>query len=186
MLAVDEVWPEIEIVHDPYHIVSMANRAIDKTRRDMCRDLGGHDRKVLKGSRFLLLKGGEKLGESATLHLERLESLNRPLYRAYLLKEDLRRFWRMPNQKAAKKFLGSWIARALASKLKHIVALAKSIRAHRRGLLSYFYHRISTGPLEGMNNKIKVLKRQAYGYRDMDYFKLRLAFIHEDTPAFAG
>jgi hypothetical protein len=58
--------------------------------------------------------------------------------------------------------------------------------AHRHGLLSYFDHRISTGPLEGVNNKIKVLKRQAYGFRDIEYFKLRLAFLHESTPAFAG
>jgi transposase len=185
-LGVREVFEDVPIVHDPYHIVAMANAAIDATRRDMYRDLKGQDRKVLKGSRFLLLKGGERLDHSAVTHLEKLEHLNRPLFQAYLLKEDLRRFWRCADRKAAKKFLGAWIARALATRLKHLVRLAKSLRAHRHGLLSYFDHRISTGPLEGVNNKIKVLKRQAYGFRDIEYFKLRLAFLHESTPAFAG
>ena len=83
-------------------------------------------------------------------------------------------------------FLGAWIARALATRLKHIVSLAKSLRAHRGGLLAYYRHPISTGPLEGLNNKIKVLKRQAYGFRDSEYLKLRLAFIHESTPTFVG
>lgn len=186
LLAVQEVWPGVAIVHDPYHVVSMANEAVDATRRDMYRELHGTQRQLIKGTRFLLLKGGEKLDHSALVHLERLESLNQPLYRAYLLKEDLRRFWSMPSQKDAKRFLGAWIARALATRLKHIVSLAKSLRGHRRGLLAYYQHRISTGPLEGLNNKIKVLKRQAYGFRDLEYLKLRLAFIHESTPTFAG
>ena len=120
------------------------------------------------------------------MHLERLESLNQPLYRAYLLKEDLRRFWSMPSQKDAKRFLGAWIARALATRLEAVVSLAKSLRGHRRGLLAYYQRRISTGPLEGLNNEIKVLKRRAYGFRDLEFLKLRLAFIHESTPSFAG
>jgi transposase len=70
--------------------------------------------------------------------------------------------------------------------LKHFLRLADTLQEHRSGLLSYFRHRISTGPLEGLNNKIKVLKRQAYGFRDMLYFKLRLYFIHESVPAVAG
>jgi len=185
-LAVRDVFDSVPIVHDPYHIVAMANSAIDATRRDMYRSLKGLDRKTLKGCRFLLLRGGERLDYTALTYLQKLEHLNRPLFQAYLLKEDLRRFWRSFDRKTAKKFLGAWIARALATRLKHIVRLAKSLRAHRHGLLAYFDHRISTGPLEGVNNKIKVLKRQAYGFRDMDYLKLRLFFIHESTPAFAG
>ena len=186
LLAVRDVFPEVEIVHDPYHVVSMANTAIDTARRDMYRKLRGAERKVMKGSRFLLLRGGESLDHDALLHLQRLESLNQPLFQAYLLKEDLRRFWSMPSRKAARKFLGAWIARCLATRIKPMVSLAKSLRAHRRGLLAYFQYPISTGPLEGMNNKIKVLKRQANGFRDIDYFKLRLAFLHEATPAFPG
>lgn len=185
-LAVNEVFPGVDIVHDPYHIVANANAAIDATRRDIYSKLRGPARKILKGSRFLLLRGGERLDQSAVLHLQRLQSLNEPLFKAYLLKEDLRRLWSMPSLKKARTFFGAWIARALASRLKHFVKLAQTLRAHRHSILSYYKHHISTGPLEGMNNKIKVLKRQAYGFRDMEYLKLRLAFIHEDTPAFPG
>ena len=144
------------------------------------------DRKQLKGARFLLLKGGERLDDQGLSYLSRLESLNQSLYRGYLLKEDLRRLWTMPSKRKAKRFLNSWIRRANASELKQFVKLAKTLDRHRRGVLAYFNHRITTGPLEGLNNKIKVLKRQAYGFRDNEYFKLRLACIHEDTPAFAG
>jgi transposase len=186
LLAVAEVYPEAEPVHDRYHVVSMVNFAIDETRRDMYRDLEGPERGVLKGTRFLLLKGGERLDESGIDHLKRLQVLNEPLYQAYLLKEDLRRFWALDSVEEGDLFLDSWIARAEATGLKHFVRLARTLDGHRKALLAYFNHRITTGPLEGINNKIKVLKRQAYGFRDMDYFRLRLAFIHESTPAFAG
>jgi transposase len=115
-----------------------------------------------------------------------LMEVNEPLYAAYLLKEDLRTFWSLPNEELAAAFLDSWIRQARSLGLQHFSKLADTLDRHRQGLLSYFRHRISTGPLEGLNNKIKVLKRQAYGFRDMLYFKLRLYFIHEATPAFAG
>ena len=186
LLAVQEVIPNVPVVHDRYHIVALANDAIDETRREICSALNKEDRKHLKGTRFLLLKGGERLDEQGLSYLSRLESLNQPLYRAYLLKEDLRSLWTIPSKHKAKRFLNSWIRRAKASELKHFVKLAKTLDRHRRGVLDYFDHRITTGPLEGLNNKIKVLKRQAYGFRDNEYFKLRLAFIHEGTPAFPG
>jgi transposase len=186
LLAIREVFPDVSVVHDPFHIVALANAAVDATRREIARSLPASDRRALKGTRFLLLKGGERLDHTAIPYLQRLESLNRPLFQAYLLKEDLRRFWSMPSRKAAQRFLGAWIARALASRLKFMIRLAKTLRAHRHGLLAWYDHPISTAPLEGINNKIKVLKRQAYGFRDIEYFKLRLAFIHESTPAFAG
>jgi len=186
LLAAAEELPKIPVVHDRYHIVALANEAIDETRREICGALSKEDQKQLKGARFLLLKGGERLDEQGLCYLSRLESLNQSLYRGYLLKEDLRRLWTMPSKRKGKRFLNSWIRRAKASELKQFVKLAKTLDRHRRGVLAYFNHRITTGPLEGLNNKIKVLKRQAYGFRDNEYFKLRLAFIHEDTPAFAG
>lgn len=184
--AVRSIFPDLDIVHDPYHIVALVNKAIDETRRDMYRELIGQDRQVMKGSRFLLLKGMENLKPRSLERLMELMEVNKPLYQAYLLKEDLRMFWNLPDAIAAESFLSSWIHQATTLGLKHFVKLAHTLNDHRRGLLAYFKHRISTGPLEGLNNKIKVLKRQAYGFRDLTYFKLRLYFIHETTPAFAG
>ncbi len=184
--AVRQVFPEVDIVHDPYHVVSMVNKAIDQTRRDIARELNDQDKQVITGTRFLLLRGLESLNEHSLLRLMDLMEVNEPLYAAYLLKEDLRTFWNQPNEQSGEVFLDAWITQASSFNLPHFSKLAQTLDRHRAGLLSYFRHRISTGPLEGLNNKIKVLKRQAYGFRDQLYFKLRLFFIHEQTPAFAG
>lgn len=172
---------KVDVVHDPYHIVAQASRAIDETRRDLVRHLEGEQRKVIKGTRFLLLKGMEKLSEKGLERLMELMEVNEPLYKAYLLKEDLRMFWNLPDAKHGEEFLDNWISQARDLGNSHFSKLADTLDNHRPGLLSYFKHRISTGPLEGLNNKIKVLKRQAYGYRDMEYFRLRLFFLHEST-----
>lgn len=186
LLAATEAAPGIPLVHDRYHVVALVNKAIDQTRREICRALGGDRKKVVKGTRFLLLRAGDRLDDNALSRLDRLKSLNEPLYKAYLLKEDLRLLWTLPSKRKAKRFLRKWLARARASGLKDFVKLANTLDRHRRAIVAYFNHPISTGPLEGMNNKIKVLKRQAYGFRDNEYFALRLAFIHEDTPSFPG
>jgi transposase len=110
-----------------------------------------------------------------------LMAVNEPLYQAYLLKEDLRMFWSLPDAEAGEAFLDQWLEEARSLGNPHFTRLADTLDSHRAGLLAYFRHRISTGPLEGLNNKIKVLKRQAYGFRDMAFFKLRLYFLHE-TP----
>jgi transposase len=186
LLAAQTVFPKVAIVHDPFHVVTLVNRAIDDTRRELYHSLRGPDRKVIKGSRFLLLKAGETLGETDRDRLEHLMALNEPLYQAYLLKEDLRQFWNQGTTDAAGLFLSHWIERARATGLRHFSKLAATLERHALQLLSWYRYSISTGPLEGLNNKIKVLKRQAYGLRDLDYFKLRLYFIHESTPAFPG
>lgn len=181
--AVREVFGnEVDIVHDPYHVVVLANRAIDETRRAMVRQLQGEQRKILKGTRYLLLRGLENLSDNALDQLADLMEINQPLYRAYLLKEELRLFWNLPGSHAGGAFLDSWIEQARAIDNPQFTRLAQTLDDHRPGLLAYFRHRISTGPLEGLNNKIKVLKRIAYGFRDLEYFKLRLFFLHEDLP----
>jgi transposase len=184
--AVKTVFPNLDVVHDPYHVMALASRAVDTVRRDLARGLNEEGKKVIKGSRFLLLRGLESLSAS---HLEKLTILmesNRPLYLAYLLKEDLRRLWDHGNSRLALRFIVQWLERAVESGLKPFVKLALTIIRHLDQLLSYFSHRISTGPLEGLNNKIKTLKRQAYGYRDMEFFFLRILFIHESIYSITG
>lgn len=185
--AVRQVFGDkVDIVHDPYHVVALANEAIDETRRDMVRELQGDERKALKGTRFLLLKGLENLKQSSLGRLAQLMEVNEPLYQGYLLKEELRTFWSLPDAGAGAAFLDDWTRQARATELKHFRRLADTLDSHRPGLLAYFRHRLSTGPLEGLNNKIKVLKRQAYGFRDMAFFKLRLYFIHEAACVLPG
>ena len=183
--AVTDALPGVDIVHDPFHVIALANKAVDDTRRSLYRKLKGSEQKVIKGTRFLLLRANENLSADAAQHLATLQSLNEPLFKAYLLKEELRYFWRLPQRKAH-RFLNAWIRRAQASGLRHFQKLAEILQRHKTQILTYFEHHITTGPLEGLNNKVKVLKRQAYGFRDNEYFKLRLLFIHEETPRFSG
>jgi transposase len=184
--AVRTVFPTVDIVFDPFHVMAMANRALDETRRETYSQLEGEDRNVIKGSRFLLLRGLESLRASQMGKLALLMDVNQPLYTAYLLKEDLRQFWNFPDRLSAMEFLADWLERAVESGLRHFIKVALSLIRHLQGLLSYFGHRISSGPIEGLNNKIKTLKRQAYGFRDMRFFLLRILFIHESIYTITG
>ena len=111
---------------------------------------------------------------------------NRSLAVAYYLKEDLRQFWEQPDKRRAGKFLQDWAARAQASGVRCLQQFAKTLLGHRSGLLSWYDYPISTGPLEGTNNKIKTLQRQSYGFRDRDFFILKLYGLHESKHALVG
>ena len=180
--AVQEVFGEdFDLIHDAYHVVALASKAVDETRRDLVREASTDGKSVIKGSRFLLLTGLENLNDKGLVRLAELMLLNKPLYQTYLLKEDLRTFWNMGGAKA-ESFLNQWLEQARSLGNKHFTRLADTLEKHRGGLMCYFRHRISTGPLEGLNNKIKVLKRVVYGYRDREYFKLRLYHLHVEGP----
>ena len=176
----------VDIVHDPFHVVSMANEAINETRKDLVRSLDDEAKKTLKGTRFLLLGNLENLKKRGMERLMTLMETNEPLYMAYLMKEELRTFWNFSNEHEASVFLDRWIEDACSFNNPHFKRLARTLDSHRAGLLAYFRHRISSGPIEGLNNKIKVLKRQAYGYRDMAFFKLRLYLLHHTPLMLAG
>jgi transposase len=112
--------------------------------------------------------------------------LNEPLATAYYMKEDLRQIWEQPNKQTAEKVLESWIETALSSDIQQLVKMGKTMALHRRSILDWYDHPISSGPMEGTNNKIKTMKRQAYGFRDMEFFKLRILGIHEAKYAITG
>jgi transposase len=185
--AVRDVFGDtVDIVFDRYHAVALVNGAIDETRREIMRSLAADEKQAVKGTRFLLLTGGEKLNDTARERLSELKDLNEPLFEAYLLKERFRRLWERGDEAEAQKFLKTWLQDARALDNPAFTRLATTFHELRKGILAWFRHRITTGPLEGLNNKIKVLKRQVYGLRDMAYFKLRLYFIHEATYSITG
>ena len=126
----------------------------------------------------------ESRGERKRLN-EALE-LNQPLAIAYYLKEDLRQLWSQKGKSDAETFLDDWIGLAEASEVPVLMKFAKTLSEHREGLLAYYDFPISSGPLEGTNNKIKTMKRQAYGFRDMEFFKLKIMAIHETKYALVG
>ncbi|MDY7032773.1 MAG: transposase, partial [Thermodesulfobacteriota bacterium] len=112
--------------------------------------------------------------------------LNEPLATAYYMKEDLRQLWTQVDKASAKAFLHAWIRRAQASRISMLMKFAKTLAAHRTGILAYYGYPIYTGPLEGINNKIKTMKRKAYGFRDIEFFKLKIMAIHETKYALVG
>jgi transposase len=137
-------------------------------------------RKTLKGLRFLLLKHQENLDEAKNERARLMEALdlNQPLAIAYYLKEDLGQIWQQPNKTIAGRFLKDWCARARASGIKVLQTMANTLEGHRTGILNWYDFPISTGRLEGINNKIGALQRSAYGYRDRDYFIAKLYALH--------
>ena len=112
--------------------------------------------------------------------------INQPLATAYYLKELLNEVWEQEDADEARLFLLDWIALAEASGVKMLIKFANTLRDHAWGILAYYDFPISTGPLEGTNNKIKTMKRQAYGFRDRNFFKLKIYAIHETEYALVG
>jgi transposase len=177
------------IVFDRFHVVKLFNEKLSDLRRELYREATEMQHKeVLKGTRWLLLKNAENLDEEKDekVRLKEALRLNEPLATAYYMKEDLRRFWEQPGKRFATTFLDGWIRRAEASGIKILQQMAKTLAAHRSGLLAYYDVMISSGPMEGTNNKIKTMKRQAYGFRDREFFKLKILAIHESKYALVG
>jgi transposase len=181
--------PEAKIVFDRFHVMKLFNEKLSDLRRALHREATDVlQKKVLKGTRWLLLKAAENLDEAKDekTKLEEALALNQSLAVAYYLKEDLRQFWEQPGKKFGTLFLDGWIKRAEASGIKMLQQMAKTLAAHRSGLLAYYDVMITSGPMEGTNNKIKTMKRQAYGFRDKEFFKLKILAIHETTYELVG
>jgi transposase len=187
--AVSANLPRATIVFDHFHVIKLMNEKLSELRRDLYRETTDlAEKQVLKGTRWLLLKNTENLrnDRNERARLEEALSINKPLATAYYMKEDLRLLWSLPDLAAAEAHLQDWIARAEASGIRMLKDFAKTLRTHRRGILAYYEHRISTGPLEGTNNKIKTLQRQEYGFRDRAFFMLRIYALHSTRYELVG
>ena len=102
------------------------------------------------------------------------------------MKEQLRMFWEQPDKIQAKAHLEQWCDWAWNSGIKILIEMANTLAKHRYGLLNWYEYPISTGPLEGTNHKIKTVKRQAYGYRNIEFFKLKITAVHQTKYALVG
>jgi transposase len=176
------------IVFDHFHVIKLFNDKLSDLRRSLYHRAEADQKKVLKGARWLLLKNPENLDtdKDEKQRLEEALALNKPLATAYYLKEDLRRFWEQPGKRFATAFLNDWLRKAEASGVRMLQQMAKTLAAHRSGLLAYYDAMITSGPMEGTNNKIKTMKRAAYGFRDPEFFKLKILAIHETKYALVG
>jgi transposase len=187
--AVTSNLPQATLVFDRFHVTKLYNEKLSQLRRDLQREAtDGPLKKAIKGTRWLLVKNPENLDPKRNEH-ERLREalrLNEPLALAYYMKEDLREVWELEDQEKAEQHLMDWILRAEASGVRMLQKFAKTLRLHAMGILAWYDYDISTGPLEGTNNKIKTMKRQAYGFRDHEFFKLKILALHRKKYALVG
>lgn len=186
--SVSEHAPQATHVFDHFHVVKLMNEAIDDIRRAAYtqeRDL--NKRKVLKGTRWLLLcNGADIYDQKFKSRLDNALEMNKPLAQAYYLKESLKEIWQQITKEQAEIILDDWVKQAKDSKLPRLIKMSNTIAAHRSGILAWYDCKISTAKVEGINNKIKVMKRKAYGFRDDKYFELRLLALHENITANFG
>jgi transposase len=164
--AIRAAVPQAEICFDPFHVCRLGSRATDQVRRD---EWNAHERshtptgRWVKGTRWSLLKAPERqtLGQLATLG--EVAQANQRLYRAFLLREELRLLYHLPDPRLAPAHLDAWLAWASRSRLAPFVRLARTLRAHRAGILAAIRLGLSNGRLEGLNSKIRLISHRSFG-----------------------
>ena len=157
-----------DVCIDPFHVVKWANEALDKTRREMWRELQrrkgrGEFASVIKGSRWALCKNPENLTDDQRAKLEDLEKLNEPLYRGYLLKEQLREVFKLRSNGGV-ELLEHWLELQAQSGLKAFDSVAKSIRHHWDGIVASLEHGLTNARVEGLNNQLRLITRIGFGH----------------------
>lgn len=177
--------PNVDIVFDRFHVMALLNKTIDEIRRDQQTKCNRVGLRAIKGMRYLLLSNYENLGQTKQNSLECLLGINKPIAIAHAMKEQIRLFWTKQSVNEGAKFLSWWIIDTLQSEISDLQKVGRTLLRHGKDLLNYFKHRITNGKTEGINNKIKTMKRQSYGFRDLEYLKLRLYNLHKDRYSFA-
>jgi transposase len=161
-------------------VVSAFGKVIDKVRNIEYRKANKEGKEVIKGSKYLLLKNKVNLLKKEKPRLKALLTLNEALTTVYILKDYLKRLWKYKYVKRAEDFLSQWCCIAAESNIRPVIAFAKTLKKYAYGIINHCKFPIHTSRLEGMNNKIKVIKRKAYGFHDIEYFSLIIknAFAH--------
>ena len=173
------------IVYDLFHVLANYGRkVIDRVRVDAANQLKGCPtlRKVVKGSRYLLYKRPEDLSENEHTKLADLAKLNAPLLKCYLMGDELRHLWGLGTRPQALALVLDWIYRAAHSRIKPLVAFARNLRNYIDGIVNSSEYLINTSVLEGVNNRIKQIKRRAYGFHDDHYFYLKVKAAFPGLP----
>lgn len=184
--AVREHLPDGALVFDKFHIVKLMNERLDDLRRQMVREAEGPLKLQIKGTRFLLLRNPGDLTGAQIPRLNEALRLNEPLLLGWYLKEELRELWNQPSRRQMKAFLEDWCAKASQTGIGQLLKMAKTLRLHASGILAYADHPITSGRLEGINNKIKTLTKRSYGFHDENFFVLKLLSLHHSRYKLLG
>lgn len=177
MTSAEKNVPNAEIVHDKFHVSKYLNDAVDKVRRREHKTLtqSGDDR--LKGSRQLWLYNVENLDRKRRSELQEIQQQDLKTGRAWAIKENFRRFWKYIYPGTANEFFRRWYSWAIRSRLDPIKKVARMLKSHLDGLLSYFRHRFTNAVSEGFNSRIQSIKSAARGFRNFANYRLRILFF---------
>ena len=194
-LAVMDMWkafrnstnqnaPGARIVFDKFHILGHLSDAMDEVRRQEYKRVNDKERIYIKGQRYTLLSHKANLDTDGRRSLKLLLKANKRLYKAYLLKESFGQLWDYSYPASARKFFDNWKTQLRWQKLKPYEKFAAMIEKHWDGIVSYCHpnNKVSLGFMEGLNNKIRVIQRRAYGIRNDNYLRLKVltSFIKDD------
>lgn len=168
--------PQASIVYDKFHVIRHLADALDGVRRSEYARMSGKNKSYIKGSRYMLLSNRENLSLSGQEALSKLLAANKRLNTAYLLKESFGQLWSYRTEHGARAFFERWKDSLKWQRLEPYRKFVGLIERHWDGIASYCHpeNKVSLGLVEGLNNKIRVLQRRAYGYRDEEYLKLKI------------
>ena len=186
-LAVMDMWkpfrnatraraPQAAILFDKFHIMRHLGEALDKVRKAEYRRLSGKDRRYIKGQKYTLLSHRENLTMEGRRSLKTLLAANKRLNTAYLLKESFGQLWDYEREGWARRFFENWRSSLKWQRLEPYEKFAQMIDRHWDGIAAYCKpeNKVSLGFVEGLNNKIRVIQRRAYGLRDQEYLRLKI------------
>jgi transposase len=186
-LAVMDMWkaflnstgkhaPQAAILFDKFHVIRHLNEALDKVRRSEYARLSGKDRRFIKGQKYTLLSRRENLDTEGRFALRTLLKANKRLNIAYLLKESFCQLWEYTKEGWARKFFDNWQSSLKWQRLRPYEEFAEMIESHWDGIAAFIQseEKVSLGFVEGLNNKIRVIQRRAYGLRDEEYLRLKV------------
>jgi transposase len=186
-LAVMDMWkafrnstaknaPQAAILFDKFHVMRHLNEALDKVRKREYGRLTGRSREYIKGQKYMLLSRWEHLNSDGRESLKKLLKANKRLHTAYLLKESFGQLWGYKREGWARRFFENWRCALKWQRLKPYEEFAKMIDRHWDGIAAFcqLENKVSLGFVEGLNNKIRVIQRRAYGLRDEEYLRLKV------------
>jgi transposase len=186
-LAVMDMWkafrkstethaPQAAILFDKFHVLRHLNEALDKVRKSEYARVSGKDRRFIKGQRYTLLSRKKNLSTEGRKALKILLKANKRLNTAYLLKESFSQLWEYQEEGWARRFFENWRASLKWQRLRPYEKFAEMIDSHWDGIAAFIgmEDKVSLGFVEGLNNKIRVIQRRAYGLRDAEYLRLKV------------
>lgn len=165
-----------KIVHDPFHLVKGMNEAVNDVRKREHARLQAQGDDILKGTRQLWLYGMERVPAKDAARFEEVRNINLATSRAWMIKEVFRSFWLCDTVKEARRYFGKWYSWAIRSRLAPVKKVARTCKTHLEHILTFFTHRLTNGPIEGLNNAIQGLIKKAFGYRNTERFKTDIFF----------